>query len=541
MSLTPQAKQLLAIRGDLLTFAPICLRIADKQGKLVPLELNRAQRYAHRRIESQRRRTGRVRMFFLKGRQQGISTYVSARFYWRASGTFGVRMVIMTHLKEATKNLFDMVKRYHDNVPSAIRPSTKADNANELHFEYLHTKYTVTTAGSRNTGRSATAQFFHGSEVAFWENAEKHMAGIGQIVPMADDTEILLESTANGIGNRFHKGVMDALKGKGDYELCFIPWFWQEEYRRAVPEGYAFEVADLDYQRDYGIDDEQLYWRRLKIDDDFSGDDSLFDQEYPASVALAFTAGTSKALIKPGPVARALRNHALPDNSTDALILGVDPAEYGDDDTAFVLRRGPKVLAAWTYSKEGNAEIAGRVALLIEKFKERDDPIDAVVIDVTGVGTGVEAFLSDAGYQNIYRMHNGAVAIEDEKYINRAAEGWSLMKEWFEDAHRHASLPDPDTLKKKGKKVQAAAIETLQAELSSREYDYDSRRRVRLESKEHMLKRGIPSPNVADALALTFNVRVAAKPRKKGGETLSQKLARLRASRLRRGTPGMTR
>jgi hypothetical protein len=266
------------------------------------------------------------------------------------------------------------------------------------------------------------------------------MAGIGQIVPMADDTEILLESTANGIGNRFHKGVMDALKGKGDYELCFIPWFWQEEYRRAVPEGYAFEVADLDYQRDYGIDDEQLYWRRLKIDDDFSGDDSLFDQEYPASVALAFTAGTSKALIKPGPVARALRNHALPDNSTDALILGVDPAEYGDDDTAFVLRRGPKVLAAWTYSKEGNAEIAGRVALLIEKFKERDDPIDAVVIDVTGVGTGVEAFLSDAGYQNIYRMHNGAVAIEDEKYINRAAEGWSLMKEWFEDAHRHASL-----------------------------------------------------------------------------------------------------
>lgn len=534
MRLSPGAAKLLALRGDFETYAPACLKIANKDGAIVDFGLNRAQRYLHARAEDQLRRVGWVRILCLKGRQQGISTYIGGRFYWKASGEFGKRFVILTHLDEATANLFNMVKRYHDNVPAAVKPKVKTDNAKELSFEVLQTKYSVSTAGSRGTGRSATAQYFHGSEVAYWPNAEKHMAGIGQIVPSALGTEIIFESTANGIGNMFHKMVMDAIKGRGDYELVFIPWYWEEPYRRKVPPGTLFEPDEIEYQEAFGIDDEQLYWRRMKIVNDFGNDVTQFDAEYPATVEMAFLAGTSKALINPLKVAKALANSGSKDVDRDALVLGVDPAEYGDDDTAAVLRRGHKVIKTWRWSKEGNAQIAGRVGMIIDEWADRGDPIDAVNIDVTGVGTGVESILTDQGYRNIYRIHFGEKAIQEEKYRNRGAECWGRMRDWLEDGTRPASLPP--TCEVMGVEREDA---TLQSELSSRNYTYDARRRMVLQSKENMRDNGIDSPNMADALALSFAVNIRAKtPRKV--ETLQDKLRRLKTLHTARGgSPGM--
>lgn len=531
--LSPAAQALAGLLFDFKTFATKALKIVTKDAKTLPLLLNTAQEYLHERIEDQLARTGMVRIIVLKGRQQGVSTYVAARYYWRAVTGVGKRFSILTHLQEATDNLFNMVKHYHDNMPAIIKPRVRSDNAKELSFEKLKTKYGVATAGSRGTGRSATAQYMHGSEVAFWPNAEKHMAGIGQIVPNSPGTEVILESTANGIGNLFYNMVMKALAGKGDYELVFIPWFWQSEYRRTPPADVEWSPEELEYKETFGLDWSQLYWRQLKVTDDFAGDDTLFDQEYPATIEMAFLAGTSKALIRPMPVVRAINNADAPDDCRrDPLVLGVDPAEYGDDDTALVLRRGRKVLGTWRYSKEGNAQIAGRILVLVERQKQRRDPIDAIFVDVTGVGTGVEAFLTEAGLRNVHRVHNGETAIEEEKYRNRGAECWVHMKEWIEDVNRPASLPAKgwvDGVLKEDKK--------LQAELSSREFTYDVRRRFVLQSKEEMRRKGIPSPNVADALALTFATSVQ-KTVKEEVETLEEKLRRLRANSGRR-TRGM--
>lgn len=532
-ALSPAAKALADLLFDFKTYAEKALRIVTKGGKTAPLLLNSAQEYLHERIEEQLARLGRVRIIVLKGRQQGISTYTGGRFYWKAATQRGKRFAILTHLQEATDNLFNMVKHYHDHLPLALKPKVRSDNAKELSFERLKIKYGVSTAGSRGTGRSATAQYFHGSEVGFWPNAEKHMAGIGQTVPNEDGTEVILESTANGIGNLFYNMVMKALAGKGDYELVFIPWFWQTEYRRTVPADVEWSSEELEYRETFDLEWEQLYWRQLKITDDFAGDETLFDQEYPATIEMAFLAGTSKALIKPLPVVRAVKNAACPDDcKRDPLILGVDPAEYGDDDTALVLRRGRKVLMTWRYSKEGNAQIAGRILILVEQHKQRNDPIDAICVDVTGVGTGVEAFLTEAGLTNVYRVHNGETAIEEEKYRNRGAECWVHMKEWVEDVNRPASLPAKGWVDGKLKEDKL-----LQAEMSSREFTYDVRRRFVLQSKEEMRRKGIPSPNVADALALTFAVSVQ-KRRAPEVETLEEKLRRLRANTGRR-TRGM--
>ena len=191
---------------DFLYFAPRCLSIRTKSGKITPLRLNKAQQYLHAKIEEQRRTLGKVRVIGLKGRQQGFSTYTEARFYHKTCLGFGKRSVVMTHLQDSTEALFEMVNRYHEHMLPELRPPTEAASAKELLFAGRDSGYTVATAGSRGIGRGRTIQYFHASELAFWRNAEDHFAGIGQTVPDERGTEIIIESTANGVGNLFVRG-----------------------------------------------------------------------------------------------------------------------------------------------------------------------------------------------------------------------------------------------------------------------------------------------------------------------------------------------
>lgn len=520
MIVSAGAMRVAQLRESFPAYAEDALRILNKKGELVPLNLTRPQLYIHEQIEKQRAEKGWVRAIILKARQQGASTYIEGRYYWRVTGEYGKRAYILTHRDDATENLFNMTKRYNDNCPSALRPHTKFENAKELFFDRIDCRYSVATAGGKETGRSGTGQYLHGSEVAFWPNAEKHMAGIGQTIPMFEDTEVILESTANGIGNMFHTLCLDAMAGNSDFIFIFTPWFWSDEYTRMVPYGTEFDEEERDYQLTFGLSDNQLYWRRMKIKDEFKGDATLFDQEYPATAEMAFLAGTKDSLISPLLMAKASMPRTIENNEIAPIIIGVDPAEYGSDESAICVRQGRKVLHTEQHVNEGNEQIAGRVALLIVEYKP-----DAVNVDVTGVGTGVEAFLSSTHKDTpINRVHFGGKPIETEKYVRRGDEMWGRMKEWLLDEPCYI----PHDLR-------------LKAEATGRKYSYDSSRRVAVESKEKMAKRGLKSPGRADALALTFAVNV--QPRKDSRqETLTEKLRRLRRQNSARGSgsPGAT-
>lgn len=280
-----QRNKLRALARDFEYYAANCLKIRTKHGAVEPLRLNAAQQHIHRELSRQMADTGRVRAIILKGRQQGVSTYVEGRFYWRVTQRRGVRAFILTHEAEATANLFGMAQRYHALAPDAVKPNAAASNARELIFDGIDSGYKVGTAGNKGAGRSQTIQYCHGSEVAYWPHAEDHLAGILQAVPDAQGTEIILESTANGVGGVFYDYCMDARAGKGDYRLIFVPWFWQPEYRkRAV--GFTATAEEAAIVKAHGLDVEQLAWRRAKISELKS--ESLFRQEYPCTVDEAF-------------------------------------------------------------------------------------------------------------------------------------------------------------------------------------------------------------------------------------------------------------
>jgi len=484
------------LRDDFVkTYAPTCLKIRTKSKGLTPLILNEIQLYVHGKIEEQKAKTGKVRAIILKARQTGISTYVEGRFYYLVTGEFGQRAHILTHEDKATNNLFKMVDRYHEYCPSKVRPHTGKANAKELYFDRLDSGYGVSTAHTKGTGRSDTVQKLHWSEVAFSRNAEDHMAGLGQTVPDEAGTEIILESTANGIGNLFHRKWQEAVKGHDEegevteYISIFVPWFWMKEYQKPVPKGFQIDEEEGIYKDAYDLSMEQMAWRRGKIKDDFDDQVWWFRQEYPATPDEAFQSPTKDPFIIPDIVVRARKHNIEFKDLVGAKVMGVDPAWYGPDRTSTIKRKGRRAWDKKSYVRKSTMEVAGIVARDIVEERKTGDPFAAVFVDMVGIGAGVYDRLIELGFTEVIGINSGAKATDPEQYWNKKSEMWSDCKTWLNNWP--CDLPEDDL--------------SLQADLCSPGYDHDSSSyRLKIESKDKMRARNVRSPDDADALVMTF-------------------------------------
>lgn len=284
------------LRDDFEFYAPRALRIRPKAGSIVPFALTAAQKRVHEAVERQRRERGLVRAVILKGRQQGISTYVQGRFFWRITHSKGVRAFILTHMDSTTDNLFGMTSRFYENVPPDLKPELGASNAKELSFKKLESGYKVATAGSRGVGVGDTLQLFHGSEVSKWPNAETHISGALQAVPYEPGTEVILESTSDGPTGVFYDFCIAAERGESDYEFIFIPWFLQTEYQREVPPNFEMTGEEIAAAAEFNLTPQQVAWRRAKIRELRSLQE--FRRQYPATPAEAWKVEALGALWK---------------------------------------------------------------------------------------------------------------------------------------------------------------------------------------------------------------------------------------------------
>jgi len=493
------------LRTDFAVYSRACLRIRTKSGAIEPLILNRSQRYLHERIEEQRARTGRVRTLILKGRQIGISTYIAGRFYWRTTHNRGYRTFILAHMDDASDNLFNIAKRFHDNCPALVKPVTGKANAKELSFERLDSGYKVATAGNKTVGRSDTIQLFHGSEFAWWPNAEEHSAGISQAIADAPGTEDIRESTANGIGNAFHAQWVRAVRGESSFEAVFIPWFWHEEYEKEPPEdwyppssGNPDKIGWLEYQEMHGLTLAQAYWAYCKNRDmitkaggEIDEPSPKFKQEYPATADEAFETSGEDAFIAPLRVVKARRNKVKP---YGPIILGVDPARGGGDKTGIIDRQGRR-LGGWVCKRVDFGEdlmpVAGEVINLVRMLVPHG--LRIVTIDVTGLGAGLYDILRERIGKLVLPVNFGSSALDMQQFKNRRAEIWDLMRQWLEDP-AGAQVPDLDDF-------QADVCAPIRGKGATR---FDSAGRLLLEDKDHIKERLGYSPDLGDAAALTF-------------------------------------
>ena len=474
------------LKSDFEHYAKKCLSIRAKSGAVIPLELNAAQKYIHQKIENQLHQTGKVRAIILKGRQQGCSTYVEGRYYWKVSHTRGARAFILTHEQSATDNLFELVDRYHEHCPAPVRPKTGTSSAKELSFSGLDSGYKVGTAGTKGVGRSSTIQLFHGSEVAFWPHADTHAVGVMQAIPDIDGTESILESTANGLGNFFHDQWKKAEAGLSDYIAIFVPWYWQEEYRKAPDDDFVLSDEELELASHHGLDHAQLCWRRSKIVELSAGGvngETQFQQEYPMTAAEAFQMSGVDTLITPASVMRARKNKV---SGIGPKIVGVDPS-HGGDRFAILVRRGRKMYRPETYVKDQVDTLNKRVAKCVRVMQEETP--DMMFVDA-GFGADIVDFMRDnLGYHNVKAISFGSSPQDERKYRNKRAEMYGRMAEWLSNENEDVQVPDSDE---------------FQADVCACPYSVDLDNRILIHPKKKIKEDLGFSPDLGDAAVLTF-------------------------------------
>jgi len=178
-----------------------------------------------------------------------------------------------------------------------LRPKEQRSNAKEIILQSPAYKdkeatgsYRLYTAGSPEAGRGTTPTILHASEVAFWQHDEKILAGLFQGISQSPGTEVILESTANGASGEFYRLWKGAVNGDNEYLPIFLPWYWTDEYRRTAPEGMELSTEEEELKERYSLDNDQLYWRRLKIAE--SGE-LKFRQEYPITPEEAYVVSGS--------------------------------------------------------------------------------------------------------------------------------------------------------------------------------------------------------------------------------------------------------
>lgn len=472
---------------NLLEFAPRFLKIKDKDGNIIPFKFNRAQLFAHARFEAQLKETGKVRALVLKGRQQGMTTLIQSRYMHKVTTGRGKKAFILAHEVEATSNIFDITKRYVDNIEPGVIPIPSQCSHNKMYFNKLDSGYRVGTAANKSTGRSQTVQLLHCSEVAFYPHADETSKGILQAVSSGDGTEIILESTANGIGNFFHQKWIEATKGKGDYQAIFVPWYWQDDYAIDAKEEYILDEKEREFMRLYGPDgltERHLLWRRKKMGD-FRGDDeqktNQFSQEYPFNAVEAFINPITDTFINGACVNKARHNYV---ESQSPLIIGVDPAVSDKDRFVIIRRRGRVVYGIEVHYNHDTMQIAGRIRKVIA-----DEKPAKVFIDSIGIGAGVVDRLKEQGMGCVEGIAVSRSASDPDKFKNLRAELWWEMREWLMQ-----DMP-----------VQIPNDDNLHGELTGLGYKYDSSARLQIESKDDLKARGMSSPDLADAMALTFS------------------------------------
>lgn len=168
-------------------------------------------------------------------------------------------------------------------------------------------------------------------------------------------------------------------------------------------------------------------------------------------------------------------------------IMGVDVARFGDDQTVLMLRQGRKMSLLLKTRGLSTAQVTDRVVDFIERER-----IDMTVVDADGIGATVYDQLVARGYaRSTHEFHGGHPANQSHAYFNRRTEIWGTLRDALKGG---IEIPDDPE---------------LEADLTGPEYGFSNQSQVQLEKKDDMKARGLPSPDMGDAAAMTYAIQLA--------------------------------
>lgn len=338
----------LRVRHDFEYWAVEAVRIKDKvSGRIIPFTLNSPQRKVLGVLEAQRLAGKPMRIIMLKARQWGGSTFVQMYMAWIQSvHRHNWHSLICAHVRDAAATIKGMYTRMLANYPphmwegedgkdgDSSQPKFRPFERSQNIFEITGRGCCVTLGTSENPEavRSGDYAMAHLSEAAFWgdtsrKNPDDFIRAVCSGIALEPLTLVAVESTANGVGNWFHREWLRAEKGESDKTPVFVPWYEIDIYTLPLPQNPAEYIEEMsDYEKGLwksvpDITLEQLYWYHCKRREYASA--AKMHAEFPSNPTEAFTA-TGRGVFDPAHIDRLRAGCVSPDKMDTG-----EPADMG--------------------------------------------------------------------------------------------------------------------------------------------------------------------------------------------------------------------
>lgn len=227
-----------------------CYKIIGKNSQIFPFIKNKAQEFVSEKIKKLREKNHgkkKLQLLILKGRQLGITTYACINNLDEVIVKKNLNTAIVAHKQTKQREIFKKVEYAFSQFPEVIRlknwllfkkPKTRFQTASEIFLK--------TNSGIQVTldSRSGTFQKVHITELAFRPDAEEMITGTLPSVP-DEWGEIIIETTANGIGNYFHQLRQDNYNNPDwEWATIFLGWWLAEEYKLDVEDTWELQLPN---------------------------------------------------------------------------------------------------------------------------------------------------------------------------------------------------------------------------------------------------------------------------------------------------------
>lgn len=390
-----------------------------------------------------------------KSRDMGVSWLCVGFAVWMwlfKPGTvvgFGSRKESMVDELGNPASLFWKIREAINLLPAELQPANYNIKTHALYMRMLNPENGSSIIGEAgdNIGRGARTSIYFVDEAAFLERPDSVDAALSQ----TSNCKIHV-STPNGEGNPF------ARKRKGG-KMPVFTFHWKDDPRKDQA-WYDKQVRDLD--------------------------PVVLAQE----VDISYSASVANAWIPSAYVTQAMALGPADVPRTGPWKLGVDVARFGDDKTAIVLRSHRALTTVATFSKLDTMSVAALVKDYYVSCANANVRIEQIAVDVIGIGAGVVDRLLEFDELSECQVVgvNSAIRMDDGQNYNLRARMWRQMKDWLAPENGPVSLKND---------------RNLEVDLTSLHYSYRNGMLL-IESKDDAKKRGVKSPDSADALALTF-------------------------------------
>jgi hypothetical protein len=267
------------------------LKVIDKTAGVLPFKYNWEQQQVAKKITEIEEAHRPVRLYILKSRQVGMSTFVAARLFTKVWALDNAEGIVMAHLEIRARELISRCKGFYSSLKPSLKLKLSQDSKAALQFADTRGILNIITAKNFEASVGGTKQYLQMSEFSRYGKAVKILIALEQPIAYKEGTEIYLETTGHGHGSQAHEFWMACKTGRENYDTIFLAWqdnpactyqFLNDKDRdMKCGMAYEYEPRLRERQKLFNLSAGNIYYAYLVLKNQCHGDYEEFLENYP--------------------------------------------------------------------------------------------------------------------------------------------------------------------------------------------------------------------------------------------------------------------